>query len=60
MALGMAILLVDVGVNSWLVYFSGLHIQRFEPLQVESLFLGLALGGALFTLGPRSRAAARC
>lgn len=50
-ALGMAILLVDVGVNSWIAYFSGLHVQSFEPLQVQSLFLGFVLGGALFTLG---------
>ncbi len=50
-ALGVAILLVDVGVNSWIAYFSGLHVQSFEPLQVQSLFLGFVLGGALFTLG---------
>ena len=50
-ALGMAILLVDVAVNSWIAYFSGLHVQSFEPLQVQSLFLGFVLGGALFTLG---------
>lgn len=50
-ALGMAILLVNVGVNSWIAYFSGLHVQSFEPLQVQSLFLGFVLGGALFTLG---------
>lgn len=51
-ALAMAILLVDVGVNSWIAYFSGLHVQSFEPLQVQSLFLGFVLGGALFTLKP--------
>jgi hypothetical protein len=49
--LGLAVLLVDVGVNSWLAYFSNLHVQSFEPLQVQSLFLGFVLAGALFTLG---------
>ena len=43
-------MLVDVGVNSWVAYFSGLHAQSFEPLQVQSLFLGFVLSGALFTL----------
>ena len=46
-ALGIAILLADVAVNSWLAYFSGLHVQSFEPLQVQTLFLGFVLGGAL-------------
>ena len=49
-ALGAAIMSVDVGVNSWIAYFSGLHVQSFEPLQVQSLFLGFVLSGALFTL----------
>ena len=48
--LGIAVMLADVGVNSWLAYFSGLHFQSFEPLQVQSLFLGFLLGGAPFAL----------
>ena len=47
LALGASIMLADVGVNSWLAYFSGLHLQSFEPLQVQTLFLGFILGGAL-------------
>ena len=55
--LGLGILLVDVGVNSWLTYFSGLHVESFEPLQAQSLFLGFVIGGAMFILsGNRSEA----
>ena len=52
-ALGVLILLADVGANSWLAYFSGLHVQSFEPLQVQTLFLGFLLGGAMFARGTR-------
>jgi hypothetical protein len=48
--LGILVLLLDVGVNSWIAYFSNLHVSSFEPLQVQSLFLGFVLGGALFAL----------
>ena len=50
-ALGLAILLADVATNSWLAYFSGLHVRSLEPLQVQSAFLGFVLGGAPFVLG---------
>ena len=53
--MGLAILLMDVGVNSWIAYFSGLQLQSFEPLQVQSLFLGFVMSGALFTLGTEPR-----
>lgn len=49
-AAGIAVLLADVGVNSWLAYFSGLHVASFEPLQVQTVFLGFVLGGGLFCL----------
>lgn len=49
-AAGIVVLLADVGVNSWLAYFSGLHVASFEPLQVQTMFLGFVLGGALFCL----------
>ena len=41
--LGVLVLLADVGANSWIAYFSGLHVTSFEPLQVQSLFLGSSL-----------------
>jgi hypothetical protein len=47
---GLFVLLLDVGVNSWIAYFSNLHASSFEPLQVQSLFLGFVLAGALFSL----------
>ena len=46
--LGLLILLADVAVNSWLAYLSGLHVASFEPLQVQTLFLGFVLGGGMF------------
>ena len=49
-AIGIGVLLADVGVNSWIAYFSGLHLQSFEPLQVQTLVLGFVLGGGLFSL----------
>jgi hypothetical protein len=49
------VLLADVGVNSWIAYFSGLHVASFEPLQVQSLFLGFVLAGAVFTFADRGR-----
>ncbi len=49
-AAGITVLLADVGVNSWLAYFSGLHVDSFEPLQVRTMFLGFVLGGGLFCL----------
>jgi len=47
--LGVSVLLADVGVNSWIAYFSNLHVASFEPLQVQSLFLGFVFAGALFS-----------
>jgi hypothetical protein len=49
-AIGIGVLLADVTVNSWIAYFSGLHLQSFEPLQVQTLVLGFVLGGGLFSL----------
>jgi hypothetical protein len=49
--LGLLILLADVAANSWLAYFSGLHVASFEPLQVQTLFLGFVLGGGMFVRG---------
>lgn len=45
--LGMLVMLLDVGVNSWVGYFSGIHVSSFEPLQVQSIFLGFVLAGGL-------------
>jgi hypothetical protein len=53
--LGVFVLLADVGVNSWIAYFSRLHVASVEPLQVQSLFLGFVLAGALFTFADRGR-----
>ncbi len=52
---GVLVMLTDVGVNSWVGYFSGVRVSSFEPLQVQSMFLGFLLGGALFVLPPVSR-----
>lgn len=46
---GVLVLLLDVTVNSWIAYFSKLHVSSFEPLQAQSLFLGFVLAGALFS-----------
>lgn len=55
--LGLAILLVDVAVNSWLTYFSGLRVESFEPLQAQSFFLGFVMGVSMFMLsGDRTEA----
>jgi len=53
-ALGLFVMLLDVGVNSWIAYFSSLHVGSFEPLQVQSLFLGFVLAGALLSLSADS------
>ena len=47
--LGVFVMLLDVGVNSWVGYFSGMHVSSFEPLLVQSLFLGFVLAGALLS-----------
>jgi tryptophan-rich sensory protein len=56
--LALAILVSDVGVNSWLAYFSGLHVQSFEPLQVQTLVLGFFAGAVAF-VWRRTSASAR-
>ena len=55
--LGLFVMLLDVGVNSWIAYFSSLQVGSFEPLQVQSLFLGFVLAGAL--LSPRASRSSR-
>jgi len=54
---GALVLLLDVAVNSWIAYFSLLHVSSFEPLQVQSLFLGFVLAGALFSQSERQGSA---
>lgn len=57
--LGVLVLLLDVAVNSWIAYFSTLHISSFEPLQAQSLLLGFVLAGALFSQPERQGSAPR-
>ena len=47
--LGVLVMVLDVGLNSWVGYFSGIRVSSFEPLQVQSVFLGFVLAGALLS-----------
>jgi hypothetical protein len=47
-ALSLAILLADVAVHSWLLDGTGLAVQSFEPLQVQTAVLGFMRGAATF------------
>ena len=47
--LGVLVMSLDVSVNSWVGYFSGIRVSSFEPLQVQSVLLGFVLAGALLS-----------
>ena len=52
--LGLLVMLLDVGLNSWVGYFSGIQVSSFEPLQVQSIFLGFVIAGALLSSPERT------
>ena len=52
--LGVAVMIADVGVNSWVIYDRGIAALA-SSLQLQSLFLGFVLGSIAWLLPSRVR-----